>query len=111
LRRFPRNEWRAVVARLNTLTRAVVPAAPNLVAARKPLEILQRLRLPRPIIAPLDPTSPSDAEWQRLAQLPGLWYVRRRNIAYREDLAGVAVRFAGTETLNAPLVNRSPCSD
>jgi len=102
----PRNEWRAVVARLNTLTRAVVPAAPNLVAARKPLEILQRLRLPRPIIAPLDPTSPSDAEWQRLAQLPGLWYVRRRNIAYREDLAGVAVRFAGAETLNAPLVNR-----
>jgi hypothetical protein len=102
----PRNEWRAVVARLNTLTRAVVPAAPNLVAARKPLEILQRLRLPRPIIAPLDPTSPSDAEWQRLAQLPSLWYVRRRNIAYRESLAGVAVRFAGTETLNAPLVNR-----
>jgi len=102
----PRNEWRAVVARLTTMTRAVVPAAPNLVAARKPLEILQRLRLPRPIIAALDPTSPSDAEWQRLAQLPSLWYVRRRNIAYREQLAGAAVRFAGTETLNAPLVNR-----
>lgn len=102
----PRNEWRAVVARLTTLTRAVAPAAPNLVAARKPLEILQRLRLPRPIVAPLDPTSPSDAEWQRLAQLRSLWYVRRRNIAYREDLAGAAVRFAGVEPLNAAIVSR-----
>ncbi len=93
----PRNEWRAVVARLQTLRRAILPAAPNLVAARKPLEILQRLRLPRPVVVPLDPTSPSDAEWQRLAQLPTLWYVRRRNIPYREDLSGAAVRFAGAD--------------
>jgi hypothetical protein len=93
----PRNEWRAVVARLTTLRRAVRPAAPNLVAARKPLEILQRLRLPRPVVLPLDPTSPSDAEWQRLAQLPSLWFVRRRNIAYHEDLAGAALRFAGAD--------------
>jgi hypothetical protein len=91
----PRSEWRAVIGRLTTLTRAVQPAAPNLVAARKPLEILQRLRLPRPAIPPLDPTSPSDREWQRLAQLTTLWFVRRRNIAYRETLAGTAVRFAG----------------
>jgi hypothetical protein len=91
----PRSEWRAVIGRLNTLTRVVPSAAPNLVAARKPLEILQRLRLPRPVIPPLDPTSPSDREWQRLAQLTTLWFVRRRNIAYREDLAGAAVRFAG----------------
>lgn len=103
----PRNQWRAVVARLNTLTRAVPPAAPNLVAARKPLEILQRLRLPRPVVVPLDPTSPSDAEWQRLAQLPGLWFVRRRNIAYREDLAGAARRIAGVDPIvRGDLVNR-----
>ena len=102
----PRNEWRAVVARLTTLNRAVRPAAPNLVAARKPIEILQRLRLPRPVILPLDPTSPSDAEWQRLAQLPSLWYVRRRNIAYREDLAGAALRFAGAEVATDRLLNR-----
>lgn len=93
----PRNEWRAVVARLTSLRRAVRPAAPNLVAARKPLEILQRIRLPRSVVIPPDPTSPSDAEWQRLARLPGLWFVRRRNIAYREDLAGTALRFAGAE--------------
>lgn len=102
----PRNEWRAVAARLTTLKRAVRPAAPNLVAARKPLEILQRLRLPRPAVIPLDPTSPSDAEWQRLAQLAGLWFVRRRNIAYREDLAGAAVRLAGVEIVRDALVSR-----
>lgn len=95
----PRNEWRAVVARLTSLRRAVRPAAPNLIAARKPLEILQRIRLPRPVVIPPDPTSPSDAEWQRLAQLPGLWFVRRRNIAYREDLAGTALRFAGADII------------
>jgi hypothetical protein len=103
----PRNEWRAVVARLRTLIRAVPPAAPNLVSARKPLEILQRLRLPRPIVLPLDSTSPSDAEWQRLAQLPNLWFVRRRNIAYREDLAGAAQRIAGADLIiRNGLINR-----
>lgn len=102
----PRNQWREVVARLQTMTRAVKPAAPNLVAARKPLEILQRLRLPRTVITPLDPTSPSDAEWQRLARLTNLWFVRRRNIAYREDVSGTAVRLAGREAGEEILANR-----
>ncbi len=51
----PREEWRSVLARLETLTRAVRPAAPNRVAARKPLEILQLLRVPTPAAAPLGP--------------------------------------------------------
>jgi hypothetical protein len=101
-----RSQWRAVVSQLETLIRAVPPAAPNLISARRPLEILQRLRLPRPIILPLDPTSPSDAQWQALAQQPNLWFVRRRNIAYREDLAGTAVRIAAPEVPLPPLVNR-----
>lgn len=95
----PRSEWRSVLARLNTLRRAVAPSAPNRVAARKPLEILQRLRIPSIVRPPLDPTSPSDAEWQRLARLPTLWYVRRRNLAYREDVTGTALRLAGREVV------------
>jgi hypothetical protein len=102
----PRNEWRAVLGRLTTLVRAVRPAAPNLVAARRPLEILQRLRLPRPFVLPLDPTSPSDAEWRRLARLPNLWFVRRRNLAYRVELAGTAVRVAGTEVDRDVIIRR-----
>lgn len=93
----PRAEWRAVLARLEKLERAVRPAAPNRVAARKPLEVLRALRIPRPAAVPLDPSSPSDAEWQRLARLDTLWYVRRRNLAYREDVTGTALRLAGRE--------------
>lgn len=96
---IPRHQWRAVLARLTTLRRALRPAAPNRIAARKPLEILQRLRLPQPLVAPLDPASPADAEWQRLARLDTLWYVRRRNLAYREDLGGTAQRIAGREAV------------
>ncbi len=95
----PRTEWRAVLARLNSTTRVIKPAAPNLIAQRKPLEILQRLRLPR-LSEPLpDVTNPSDAEWQRLANLNTLWFVRRRNLAYRDDLAGAPVQVSGRSEL------------
>ena len=40
----PRNEWRAVSTRLTTRVRPLRPAALNLVAQRKPLESLLRLR-------------------------------------------------------------------
>ncbi len=93
----PRSEWRAVLARLQNVTRRVRPSAPNRLAARKPLEALMRLRPLRPLPAPLDPGTPSDAEWQRLARLDTLWYVRRRNLAHREDVTGSVQRLAGRE--------------
>lgn len=86
----PRATFRSTLSRLQSRTRLLKPAAPNLVAQRKPLEILQRLRLPLPVSAPVVAT-PADAEWARLANLPTLWYVRRRNLAYRDDLAGTPV--------------------
>lgn len=92
----PRSEWRATVARLTTVTRAVKPAAPNLLAQRKPFEILQKLRLPR-VVAVLDATNPSDAEWQRLARLPTLWFVRRRQLALRDDYTGAWQAVAGVD--------------
>ncbi len=97
---IPRHEWRAVSSRLTTRTRSLRPAAINLVATRKPLEILQQLRIPRlPRLPPVEPSDPSTAEWARLAALPELWFVRRRNLAYRDDLAGEAIRLAGREAL------------
>ena len=90
----PRADFRTVRARLTAVTRALRPAAPNLIAQRKPLEILTRLRLPQPLV-PVDVANPSDAEWARLAQLPNLWFVRRRNLAYRDDLVGRPVAVAG----------------
>jgi hypothetical protein len=90
----PRAEFRAVLARLETRSRSLRPAAANLVAQRKPLEILQRLRLPAPLPV-FEPTNPADAEWARLAQQDNLWFVRRRNLAYRDDLAGTPVAAIG----------------
>lgn len=95
----PRAEFRGVLARLrNVRSRPLKPAAPNRVAQQKPLEILQRLRLPIPLAVP-DAADPVDAEWMRLARLPNLWYVRRRNLAYRDDLAGAPVTVAGRNEL------------
>src|SRR5690606_19700319 len=101
----PRNQWRAVSSRLSTHIQPLRPAAINLVATRRPLEILQKLRLPRLPPATL-PVDPSTAEWARLAALPDLWFVRRRNLAYRDELAGEAVRLAGRESLRVDVVER-----
>ncbi len=94
-----RHEWRAVNSRLTSRILPLRPAAINLVATRKPLEILQQLRIPRlpPAISPVDP---AQAEWARLAALPSLWFVRRRNLAYRDDLAGEAIRVAGRDLVD-----------
>ncbi|WP_300317835.1 hypothetical protein [Accumulibacter sp.] len=96
---IPRHEWRAVSGRLSSRSRTLRPAAINLVATRKPLEILQQLRIPRLPQAP-EPSDPAQAEWVRLAALPNLWFVRRRNLAYRDDLAGEAIRVAGHDTFD-----------
>ncbi|MBN8442666.1 MAG: hypothetical protein J0M28_13365 [Thauera sp.] len=101
----PRNEWRVVSNRLTTRIRTLRPAAINLVATLKPLEILQKLRIPR-VPVPTEPADPATAEWARLAALPDLWFVRRRNLAYRDDLAGAAIRLAGREVLREAVVTR-----
>ncbi|MEC5385349.1 hypothetical protein VVD49_06415 [Uliginosibacterium sp. H3] len=94
----PRSDYRAVMAKLVSRTRTLKPAAPNLIAQRKPLEILQRMRLPLPIAVP-DVSNPADAEWARLAKLPTLWFVRRRNLAYRDDLVGNGVAATGSDEI------------
>lgn len=83
----PRHQWRSVISKLTTRTRVVKPAAPNLVSQRKPFEVLQALRVPRTATPP-DSTQGPDAEWQRLAALPTLWFVRRRHLALRDDFTG-----------------------
>lgn len=89
-----RADFSAELAKLTSRTRALKPAAPNLIAMRKPLEILQGLRLPLPLPI-VNVADPVDAEWARLAQLPNLWYVRRRNLAWRDDLVGTPAAVAG----------------
>ena len=90
----PRADFAAVRAKLLTVSRPLKAAAPHLVAQRKPLEIQTRLRIPLPL-RPVDVSNPSDAEWARLAKLDTLWFVRRRNLAYRDDLVGKPIAVAG----------------
>ncbi len=94
----PRDEFRAVLGRLASRSRVLKPAAPNLLARRRPLEVLQGLRLPLAVDVPATPTL-ADAEWSRLAQLPTLWYLRQRHLAYRDDLVGVPQRLVSSNDL------------
>lgn len=103
----PRHEWRAVMARLESVTRVVKPAAPNLLAQQKPFELLQKLRVPRPSLGTLNPGNPSDAEWQRLAKLSTLWFVRRRHLSVRDDFTGAWKAVSGVDERATELALRS----
>jgi hypothetical protein len=88
-----RSDLRLLLNRLESLTRTLRPAAPGIIAQRKPLEVLQGLRLPRRPLPPiLEPENVVDAAWREAYNAaPELWYVRRRNLAYSADLAGELV--------------------
>jgi hypothetical protein len=91
-----RSEVRRLLSRLETLQRTLRPAAPGLVAQRKPLEVLQGLRQPRrPLPLEVEPETLVDRAWRDAYDaVSELWYVRRRNLAYRVDLEGEKVVIA-----------------
>ena len=97
-----RPKLRELKAALSTATRTLKPAAPGLLAKRKPLELLQLVRRPLPVALPVAP-APDQAAWPQaladaLAANGGrLWYLRRRNLAYRSELAGSALPLAGDD--------------
>jgi hypothetical protein len=95
----PRESVRALRQTLANMTRPLRPAAPGLVAKRKPFESLSILRLPKPVGAiPAPGETDQDAAWSRaLAQSQKLWYLRRRNLHYRADVVGVSVVAVGDE--------------
>jgi hypothetical protein len=71
---------------LPPLQRQLLPAAAGQLAKRLPIEVLQGIRLPRPITLALNPLSTIDKVWQaELSKGLQLWFVRRRNFAYRSD--------------------------
>lgn len=101
----PREHLRAVRQALATPVppvRALRAAAPGLIARRRPLEMLQGLRLPRVIEPPLLPVPPADVAWRQVlgaaAQSAGgfLWYARRRDLQSRSDVVGQGVRVLPT---------------
>ncbi|MGG6297046.1 hypothetical protein ACQ4M4_21845 [Leptolyngbya sp. AN02str] len=80
------------------LTRTLRLAAPGLIAKRKPLERLQRLRQPAITPPVVDAQTVIDQRWrERLNQTKELWYVRRRNVAHYADVVGFNVPVGGND--------------
>lgn len=83
------------------LQRVLPAAAPNLLARRRPLDVLRGLHMPRLPLPPLNPQEPVDALWNGALFGEGapatLIYVRRRNLAYRAEITGTAVLLDANE--------------
>lgn len=85
----PRNELRTISSDVSTLSRSLKPAAPGMRARRSPLEHLQAVRLPGNFVPLPAPTRAEDEAWTQLLGRGGiLWYIRRRTLHHRADLAG-----------------------
>jgi len=99
----PSYRVRPLLASLTSITRTIKTAAPGLIAQRKPIEVLRGITLPRLTLPTLPIQSPADAVWAAeiaSAATTGnglLWYIRRRNVDYRSDLAGGVVRVTGDD--------------
>lgn len=85
----PRKELRTISSGVASLSRSLKPAAPGMLARRHPLEQLRGLRLPGNFVPLPEPGEAEDAAWRKLLGRGGmLWYVRRRTLHHRADLAG-----------------------
>jgi hypothetical protein len=88
----PRAQFPTIKATLTTVAVTLKPAAPGLVFQRKPIQSLLSLtaiRVPAPAV---NQGSTIDKAWRAaLARNPLLWYVRRRNLGVRPDIAGASV--------------------
>lgn len=85
----PRTELRTISSGVASLSRSLRSAAPGMLARRQPLEHLRGLRLPGNFVPLPTPGEAEDAAWRRLLGRGGmLWFVRRRTLHHRADLAG-----------------------
>lgn len=83
-------------ARLLGSRRKLPPAAPNLLAKKRPLERLALLPLLRQELRPWIPTiEPEDLAWRDLLDLEHandlVWFVRRRNFSRKSEIVGEIV--------------------
>lgn len=84
----PRRLMQHRLGGLATMTKPLLPAAPGLIAKIKPLEALQKLKLPA-VPPALDAQNVQDSPWREaLAGTDFVWYMRRRNLKYKLDLLG-----------------------
>ncbi|WP_437755035.1 hypothetical protein [Sorangium sp. So ce1389] len=90
----PRQDLTEATAALVGRRRKLPPAAPNLLARRKPLERMMALPTSLAALRPFTlPVVPADPWRQLLAGLTGdtVWFVRRRNLASKPSIEGELV--------------------
>jgi hypothetical protein len=115
----PREWMRQVSSTVVSFKRLMPKAAPGILANRRPIEALEKIRLPTVGVARSSaglevitgglerlstgiritrPESLIDAAWRQvLTGADTLWYVRRRNLAYKAEVVGTEVRVLGDD--------------
>jgi hypothetical protein len=93
----PRNRLRKYSLSLKSLQRRLIPSAPGPISKRKPIDALTAMGNSAKLTLPIANT-PDESEWQQLIQsVETLWYIRRRNISYRDDVVATAIRLRRDE--------------
>ncbi len=94
-----RQKLQELKSTVTSISRPLVTAAPGFVAKRKPLEVLQGLTsLQTYTLAQRDSQDLIDTEWRNALQgETQLWYVRRRNLAYKSEIVGLSLPIGGDE--------------
>ena len=91
-----RQNFQSFQARLSSLQRRLAVAAPDMVSKRLPIEALRLLKMPFATEA-IARDLGDDAWRNALSQVSMLWFVRRRNLSYKADLAGNAARVSNAD--------------
>jgi hypothetical protein len=92
----PRTQVRALAARLSgSVVRVPRPTLTTLAAKRLPIDTLRLITTPFISRPTFDPNALIDNAWRAALEAArrssGLWYARRRNLAYNESIAGRTV--------------------
>ena len=102
-----RSSLRQLSLTLKSLARPLSASAPGLVAKRKPISALRNLSLRR-FTRPVPTVSAEENAWREVLQgVDTLWYIRRRNISYKEQVVATPLILARDEALiEANVTNR-----
>ncbi len=94
-----RSSLRQLSLTLTSLARPLSAAAPGLVAKRKPISALRNLSLRR-FFQPVSTVSAQENAWRTVLQgVETLWFIRRRNISYKEQVVASPLVLARDEAL------------
>ncbi len=96
----PRSQLRQLSLGLNTLIRPLQAAAPGLVSKRKPITALTNLNIRRLLQVRPNSVNPNENQWRQILQgVETLWFIRRRNISYKDEVVSDPVSVSRDEVV------------